>query len=296
MIWTLVNDPPMAKKDSMGNLITKPELLKALYAETYRNILRHREMLRHLLDIFELKTELWKSRLSVIGKRKAPSWNMKQLEVVLKRLKNNKASDLHSLVNKLFKEGCIGTDLKEPLLILVNDIKTDIKLIDFFKPVDIISLDKNKGSRFDLENDRGIFILTVFKKISDKLLYFDLYEEVDMNMSSSNIGARKQRNIQNHLLIIYGIIKSVVNGKEEPADLQIYDLVKAFDSLWLDDCLKEKVGESCQNDKLSLLYEANQENLVSVKSTAIGQTEREHMPNIVQQGVTRGPLLCSNSI
>ena len=83
---------------------------------------------------------------------------MKQLEVVLKSLKNNKASDPHSLVNKLFKEGCIGTDLKEALLILVNDIKTDLKLVDFFKPADIISLYKNKGSRFDMENDRGIFI------------------------------------------------------------------------------------------------------------------------------------------
>ena len=91
----------------------------------------------------------------------------------------------------------------------------------------------------------------------------------------------------------------MVNGKEDPVDLQIYDLVKAFDSLWLDDCLNDiydTVGESCQNDKLSLLYEANQENLVSVKSTAIGQTERENMPNIVQQGGTWGPLLCSNSI
>ena len=283
----------------MGNLITNPELLKALYAETYRNRLRHREMLPHLVDIFELKTELWKSRLSVIGNKKTPPWNMKQLEVVLKSLKNNKASDPHSLVNELFKEGCIGTDLKEALLILVNDIKTDLKLVDFFKPADIISLYKNKGSRFDMENDRGIFILTVFKKILDKLLYFDLYEEVDMNMSPSNIGARRKRNIKNHLLIIYGIINSVVNGKEDPVDLQIYDLVKAFDSLWLDDCLNDiydTVGESCQNDKLSLLYEANQENLVSVKSTAIGQTERENMPNIVQQGGTWGPLLCSNSI
>ena len=85
---------------------------------------------------------------------------MKQLNEVLKSLKNNKTSDPHSMINEVFKEGCIGSDLKEALLILVNDIKKDLKLVDFFKPADIISIYKNKGSRFDMNNDRGIFILT----------------------------------------------------------------------------------------------------------------------------------------
>ena len=57
----------------------------------------------------------------------------------------------------------------------------------------LVSIYKNKGSRFDMNNDRGIFILTVFKKILDKLLYFDLYDDIDANMSASNIGARKGR-------------------------------------------------------------------------------------------------------
>ena len=117
-------------------------------------------------------------------------------------------------------------------------------------------------------------------------------------MSASNIGARKGRNIRNHLLVIYGIINSVVNGKEEPIDLQIYDLEKCFDALWLDDCLNDvydTVEESSRNSKLALIYEANQENLVSIK-TALGKTDRENIPNIVQQGGTWGPMLCSNSI
>ena len=291
-------DPPMAKKDSKGNLITSPNLLKMLYAETYRNRLRQREMLPHLMDIFVLKTELWKTRLEIIRTKKTPKWNMKQLDEVLKSLKNNKTSDPHSLINELFKDGCIGTDLKKALLILVNDIKKDLKLSELFNLADIVSIYKNKGSRFDMNNDRGIFILTVFKKILDKLLYFDLYDEIDMNMSPSNIGARKKRNIRNHLLIIYGIINSVINGNEEPVDLQIYDIEKCFDALWLDDCLNdvyETVDVENHNDKLALVYEANQENLVSVK-TALGKTERENIPNIVQQGGTWGPILCSNSI
>ena len=130
-------------------------------------------------------------------------------------------------------------DLKKALLILVNGIKTEMKLPQFAELADIVSIYKNKGSRLEMNNDRGIFILTIFKKMLDKLLYFDLYDDIDAHMSASNIGARKGRNIKNHLFIIYGIINSVVNGNEDPIDLQVYDLVACFDSLWLDDCLND---------------------------------------------------------
>lgn len=91
-----------------------------------------------------------------------------------------------------------------------------------------------------------------------------------------------------------------MNGNEDPIDLQIYDLEKCFDALWLDDCLNDvydTVGEDNHNDKLTLIviYEASQENLVSVK-TKLGGTERENIPNIVQQGGTWGSLVCSNSV
>ena len=132
--------------------------------------------------------------------------------------------------------------------------------------------------------DRGIFILTVFKKILDKLLYFDLYDDIDSNMSASNIGARKKRNIKNHLFIIYGIINSVINGKEDPIDLQIYDIEKCFDALWLDDCLNDiydTVSEDNHNDKLALIYESNQENLVAIRHP-LGMMARENIPNIIQ--------------
>ena len=80
---------------------------------------------------------------------------------------------------------------------------------------------KNRGSKFDMENQRGIFILTVLKKISDKLMFFDNIDDIDANMSDSNIGVRKERNIKNHLFMIYGIINSVINGNEDCIDIQI---------------------------------------------------------------------------
>ena len=104
--------------------------------------------------------------------------------------------------------------------------------------------------------------------------------------------------MKDHLLIIHGIINSVVNGNEDCIDLQIYDLEKAFDGLWLEDCLNDiydNTPKENRNDKISLLYESNRKNLVAVK-TAAGMTDRVNIPTIVQQGGTWGPLLCSNSV
>ena len=57
---------------------------------------------------------------------------------------------------------------------------------------DITSIYKNKGSRQDLKNDRGIFILPVVRKIVDNMIYCDDYDDIDLFMSDSNIGARKK--------------------------------------------------------------------------------------------------------
>ena len=64
-------------------------------------------------------------------------------------------------------------------------------------------------------------------------------------MSDSNIGARKKKNIKNHLFIIYGIINSVLKSESDCVDIQIYDLIKAFDVLWLADCMNS-LGTPCQ--------------------------------------------------
>ena len=143
-------DPPMAKKDVHGNLITSPYLLKMLYADTYRHRLRQRKIDPKLNDIFLLKTELWERRCSTIKQKKTPIWNMNQLSEVLKSLKTNKTNDPNLMVNELFKEGCIGSDLEKAVLLLMNGIKTEMSLPEFVELADIVSIYKNKGSRLDL--------------------------------------------------------------------------------------------------------------------------------------------------
>ena len=162
----------------------------------------------------------------------------------------------------------------------------------------ITSIYKNKGSRLSLDNDRGIFVQTTLRKILDQLIYAENYEHIDRNMIESNIGARKKQNIRDHLFILYAVINSVVKGGEDCIDIQIYDIEKAFDSLWLDECfndLYDVLPNEKKNNLISLLYKSNLTNLVAVNTPA-GLTQRIQIPSIIQQGGVWGSILCSNTI
>ena len=96
-------DPPMAKYDKSGNLITAPPLLRKLYLDTYVDRLRHREMQPDLIEVYNLKTTLWDYRLEVLKSNKSQNWKMEELTKVLKNLKNNKSRDPDGYINEIFK-------------------------------------------------------------------------------------------------------------------------------------------------------------------------------------------------
>ena len=161
-------DPPTAKLNSNGTLVTAPNLLKKLYLDTYTDRLRNREIKPELLDLFFLKRELWELRLEELRKNQSKLWTVQDLEIVLKKLKSNKTRDPHGLINEVFKPGVIGEDLKLAMLNLFNDIKTNLQLPEDLLFENITTIYKKKGSRQDLNNDRGIFVVSVLRMILDK--------------------------------------------------------------------------------------------------------------------------------
>ena len=142
----------MAKHDKEGNIITAPEGIKNLYIDTYKERLRNRIMKPELMDLFFLKSELWAYRNIELKEKVSKSWTQEDLNVVLKSLKNNKSFDPNGMINEIFKEGCIGKDLKKALLMLLNGVKSNMCIPLFMTLSNITTIFKNKGSRMDLEN------------------------------------------------------------------------------------------------------------------------------------------------
>ena len=98
---------PYAKKDCDGKVITSQHLIKSLYLDTFIHRLRHRPMNEDYRKLKQLKEELFRRRMVHCKKNKSEDWDITQLEKVLKSLKNDKSSDPHGMVNKLFKPGVV---------------------------------------------------------------------------------------------------------------------------------------------------------------------------------------------
>ena len=64
-------------------------------------------------------------------------------------------------------------------------------LVFLYESLEITSFYKGKGPHNDLNSDRGIFKLNLIRSIQEKIIYNDIYNEIDRNMSSAK---RDRRN------------------------------------------------------------------------------------------------------
>ena len=127
---------------------------------------------------------------------KTQDWHIKELRNAIKSLKSNKTRDPNGLLVELLKPPVIGQDLELAILRLVNGIKVKYIIPKMVQMANITTIYKSSGSRHDLESDRGIFSLSIWRKLIDKMIYLEKYPLIDQNMSDSNVGARKQKNIK----------------------------------------------------------------------------------------------------
>ena len=211
---------PVGKKNLKKQMITNPEELKTLYLETFKYRMRKRPVKPGYESIVNLQEELFKLRLEEAKKKKSPDWTLTDLDEALKRLKKGKCRDPDGLIREIFKEEVIGHDLKLSLLRMFNNIKKTGTFPSFMKIINISAIYKGRGDVTDLESDRGIFLVTIFRTILMNLVYRDKYDIIDRSMSDSNIGARKAKNIRNHIFVANSIIHDVLSKKSKhPIDV-----------------------------------------------------------------------------
>ena len=155
----------------------------------------------------------------------------------------------------------------------------------------ISSIWKKKKSRNDLDAYRGIFRVTIFCSILDRLIYNDEYTNIDSNLTDTNVGARKARNIRDNIFVLNAIRNSMKNNKEEALDNQVYDIDKCFDALWLHEVINSLYEAGLQNDKLPLLFLENKNAQVAIKSNG-RISKRINIKNIIMQGSIWGSICC----
>ena len=110
----------------------------------------------------------------------------------------------------------------------MNRIKKDQVYPEALEWCDISSIWKLKNSRNDFESYRGIFRVNIFLTILDRLIYYDEFSNIDANLSDSNVGARKGRNMSDNIFVMNAITNSVLKGKSEPIDVAVYDVKQGY--------------------------------------------------------------------
>ena len=290
------NAVPVGKKNEKGKLVTNHEELKKLYLKTYTQRMRNRPIKNQLNDLKEYKLKLFNARLKLSEHTKSDPWKLGDLENALKAMKNEKARDPNGWCNEIFKDGVAGRNLKLSLLTFVNRMKAQNLIPDFVRLADISTIYKGKGSKSELINDRGIFIVTIIRGILMRLIYSDYYKQLDNSMSDSQVGSRKAKNIRNHIWILNGIILDVLSSKTKtPVDVHIYDYKQCFDGLWLQECLNDVYTAGIKDDKFALLFNINRSVNVAVK-TPVGITSRSTIYNAITQGDVFSAMFCSKTV
>ena len=288
-----VIDPPAAKRDASGELVTDRNELEKLYLKTYVERLTPNPINEDLKELKDLKEYLFYLRKKLAQTEVSRDWNIYELEKVLKSLKNGKARDAYGHIYEIYKFA--GSDLKNSILRMFNLIKKNQVYPKLLQSSNISSFYKKKGDRSDLNSDRGVFNVVKIRTILDKLVYNDFYDIIDSKMSCSNIGARKNRNIRDHLFVINSIFNDIIHNKNnsQGVDIGIYDIAKCFDKMWYAETANDLFQAGVKNDKFILVANSNKECQVAIKTPWGSLTDRVTLNEIEMQGTVLSKIKCS---
>ena len=125
------------------------------------------------------------------------------------------------------------------------------------------------------------------------MIYNDHYDTIDSSMSPSNIGARRNRNIRDHLFVINAIFHDIRESKNKSIDVEIYDVRKCFDKMWSQETTNDIFDVGIKDDTFNLIANSNKSCEIAVKTPWGSLTPRIVFEHIEMQGGVLTPLKCS---
>ena len=157
-----------------------------------------------------------------------------------------------------------------PLLQIFNVIRVSKCVPEQWNNVLISLIYKNKGSKKELVNYRGIFLTVIISKVFESLLKKRMSTELK-SVNLKQAGSRSGRSPADNTFLLRG---AADHQKYLGNCLYItaYDFEQAFDSLWLQDCILSLKSLDVPDYILQLIHNLNQEANVTIK-TPHGKTD-----------------------
>ena len=154
-----------------------------------------------------------------------------EIRKFVKNLKNNKAAGIDEIINEYIKS---SIDLMLPIYIkLFNRVLDTGEIPEDWLTGMIIPIYKNKGSKEDANNYRGITLLSCVGKLFTSILNQRLTEFCDQNVIIKEIqaGFRKGYSTLDNIYVFKKII-DLFRFKKSKLFCCFVDYKKAFDSIW----------------------------------------------------------------
>ena len=128
-------------------------------------------------------------------------------------------------------------------------------------------------------------------------LIFNLkYPMFNDNMSDSNVGGRQKKSGINHIWIMNNIIHDQhTSVKKRPIIIQQYDFRQMFDGMDAKEAIGDLFEYGVNDDNLSLIYEANKNFVMNVK-TPHGTSQSYTLTDRIMQGDTWAPAMASAQV
>ena len=261
------------------------------YKDEFTHRLRNREISPALKAFEQTTEELVSLKLKHAASLKAqPDFVIDELDSIIANLHKGKAPNDDKFTNDLIQ--ATGTGFRQDLLNFYNYLKHMVDIPKLWEDVLITTIYKGKGSKKELVNHRGIFLIATLCKIFERLIKKRINDKLK-SVSKLQAGATENRSPNDNLFLLHGTLDHL-QYLNKPAFVTLYDFRQAFDSLWLADSINSLWEVGIRDELLPLIHKLNCKASVTV-NTPYGKTESFGVDNIVKQGAVLASNICSTS-
>ena len=273
-----------------GDEVCGDSAIREAYRQEFSNRLKHNKIDERFANYEVMTNLLCDMYVSATKSILSPNFTVEEAKKVIRELSNKKAPGLDKITNEILKNA--GEGLVVEMVNVINSIKNDSDSPDQWNKVVIQALFKNKGSKRELVNYRGVFLTSCISKLCEKLIMLRISDPLE-SVSLAQCGATKNKSPADNVFVLNACIDHA-KYLNQPLYLAFYDFQQCFDKLWLEDCLIGLWKVGVRDQMLSLISSMNETAEIVVQSPC-GRTEPFMANRIVKQGTVMGPQLCKVS-
>ena len=273
-----------------GDELCGDAAIRDAYSQEFETRLEHNKIHEAYRNYEEMTNILCELYVNAAKKILSRDFTVEEVRSVIKSLKNKKSPGLDEVTNEILKYA--GEGLLHELVNVMNDIKNDTGSPEQWDKVLITAIFKNKGSKRELVNYRGIFLSSCISKLCEKLIV-QRHEETFRNVPLPQCGATKRKSPADNVFITNACIDHA-KYLNKSVYMAFYDFKQCFDKLWLEDCIIGLWNIGMKDQMLSLILSMNETSEIIVQSPC-GKSDPFYVKRIVKQGTVTGPQLCKVS-